>query len=233
MDENQVLIDCWRLVEKHGHRPTIKGTMRMAREVGARFDEHDARKLLRPFLQKSTPLAPRSNPESTPPGPHVHPDATPLPPTPERGTYARSKGTPSSLFEATPPPDKPVKPVREDKRTDAEKTADAAMLLLLARIQPYLHGMTVTTWRKQNRRVVVDMVQSGMTVPEIDAAHDHIRDGAGNPYVVLDWFQKKLAVQGVKPPEPERPRAVDLLPPEQREAIARREHDRRVAAGES
>lgn len=132
-----MLVDCWRFVENHGRRPTIKGVMRLAREVGARFDEHDARELLRPFLQNSTPLAPRSHPESTPLLPHVYPAGTPVPPTKKRGSRARSIGTPSS--EAIPSPNGDGQPpwvlqLRKDvtslqAKTLAELTRDERVVL--------------------------------------------------------------------------------------------------------
>lgn len=215
-----------------GGDPTRREIQEMTKRIcGKTMQSKDVCAFLR---AKRLPVPLQSQPSTKPvPSPSTKSDV-PVPTQSQASTAPVRVAKVLELeLEASPPPVKPVKPAREDKRTDAEKTADAAMLLLLARIQPYLHGMTVTTWRRQNRRVVVDMVQSGMTVPEIDAAHDHIRDGAGNPYVVLDWFQKKLAVQGVKPPEPERVRGIDTMTPEQRDAMARRELARRVAAGES
>jgi len=71
-----VLLECWALVEKHGGKPTIKAVMRMAREAGARFDEHRGREILRPLLT----ALPLGHPAPTPQNKHVHPAATPSPP---------------------------------------------------------------------------------------------------------------------------------------------------------
>jgi hypothetical protein len=74
VDDRAVLLDCWNLLEKHGRKPTIKATMRLARAFGARFNEHDARIVLRPML------LPRGGPADTPPVVLAHPVEAPSQP---------------------------------------------------------------------------------------------------------------------------------------------------------
>jgi hypothetical protein len=93
-----------------------------------------------------------------------------------------------------------VKPERKDPRTADERVADDAIGLLRPRIEPLLSGMTWSTWRTRNRRAVVDMVKAGMSPTEIDAAHDRIRDAAGQPFVTMAWFQNRLASRRPTPP---------------------------------
>jgi len=90
MTWRQILVDSWRLMESHG-RPTIVGAIRIARECGARFNDKEARELLRAFAQKVTQIAPSSHPDATQQNEHVYPDATQPLPDEKLGSRAHSK----------------------------------------------------------------------------------------------------------------------------------------------
>jgi hypothetical protein len=121
---------------------------------------------------------------------------------------------------------------RPDPRSPAEQRADEAIALLRERLEPLLVGMTWSTWRTRNRRVVVDMVRAGFSPEDIDTAHDEIRDREGQPFVVMAWFQERLAARESREvPEPVKI-GIDFMSPEQRRALTERELARRREAGE-
>ena len=111
--------------------------------------------------------------------------------------------------ETPPSASAPPRSQRLRLRTDAEATADEAIALLAERIRPALHGMTWATWRKFNRKHVVNMAESGMTAAEIDAEHIAQSDDFGEIIVSMAMLQKRISMpkrDGKSPQKTDEPR---------------------------
>lgn len=229
MDPQQVLVDCLRLTEKHGGKPSIIGTIRMARIVGAVFDDKWARTLLRKFTQVS--------PDSTQTHPPV---ATGLPtstlgaPRKMLGTRARGKGIPSTNPSESVAPLRRVRLPRELPEIPADligdvddvvandagdrhdgKIADTVVAELLLRVRRAIksHGE--------------EAVRAGIAIA--------LDKGKGIAYAAGCAKNYRPAERPARrePPQLSLGPAIDLLDDSAREAIARKELARRAAAGES
>lgn len=107
--------------------------------------------------------------------------------------------TPALTLVAVPSKPKTIRQPRLDTRTAAEQTADEALGQLRGTIEPDLRGITWSKWlRRQNRRITVELAESGMTVEEILEAHTATSEAIGATAVFMSRVQREV-LQGEQP----------------------------------
>lgn len=176
MNAQQEAVALYRYLEGRGFKPSVRSIGAMLRVQKISFTDTSLRAWLKDFAAAPTqPTAEPPQKSSTNDAPPPQADANP----PRLRAHDKVSLVSKKV---TPSPSRP-KPLRlvvdppPDRRTPAEREADRAIAIMRPAIESVLAGQTITEWRKQNRRYVVDMVASGMTAEEIAEAHDEYRVG--------------------------------------------------------
>jgi hypothetical protein len=217
VNAQQEAVALWKYLESRSIRPSIRKVVAMMRGAQIGVNEADASKWLAKFAAANPhPKALRSkNPAEAPhesatasstqaeqiqhADQHTSSDSPALTRTVEVSLSTKIEPTAPTLALGLEvlPPSQPVKvrAPQADRRSPAEQTADAALSEVRETVEPALSGMTWTTWKARNRKVVVDMARSGMTADEIVVAHEEASEARGGVAMVMAWVQERVVRQ--------------------------------------
>jgi hypothetical protein len=226
LNPQQEAVALWKFLESRGIAPSIRKVVAMMRVAGIPISDGNARTYLARFAaasphpkaihHKITAHTPHA--ESTPAAQITHGESTG-----EALTYAVEVSLPSKKEPAAPAPAAlddftlsadPPKPKRApiqprlDVRTPAQITADEVLASIADGIKGALKGMTWTTWRTRNRKLVVDMAVAGLDAEDIVEAWTAGSERRGYPVLNMGWIAEDLN----RAPGGPAPNASDLLP---------------------